>query len=56
MAADWPRPARRNGTGLRGMRERAMLIGADLSMRSRPQGGVAVQLDVPIGEDGLWYR
>jgi signal transduction histidine kinase len=38
------------------MRERAMLIGADLSVRSRPQGGVAVRLDVPIGEDGLWYR
>jgi two-component system sensor histidine kinase UhpB len=46
----------REGTGLRGMRERAMLIGADLSVRSRPQGGVAVRLDVPIGEDGLWYR
>lgn len=45
-----------DGVGLRGMRERALLVGADLDVRSRPQGGVRVQLDVPLGDDGLWYR
>jgi two-component system sensor histidine kinase UhpB len=35
------------GSGLRGMRERAMLIGARLSVRDRPGGGVEVGIDVP---------
>jgi two-component system sensor histidine kinase UhpB len=48
--------ARGDGVGLRGMRERALLIGADLSVRARPRGGVCVQLDVPLSEEGLWYR
>jgi two-component system, NarL family, sensor histidine kinase UhpB len=45
-----------DGGGLRGMRERAMLIGADLSVESRPAGGVAVRLEVPLQGDGLWSR
>ena len=45
-----------DGVGLRGMRERALLVGADLDVRSRPEGGVCVRLDVPLGDDGLWYR
>jgi two-component system sensor histidine kinase UhpB len=46
----------REGVGLRGMRERALLIGADLQINNRPEGGVLVRLDVPLGEEGLWYR
>jgi two-component system sensor histidine kinase UhpB len=37
----------RAGSGLSGMRERAMLIGARLSVADRPGGGVEVGLDVP---------
>ncbi len=36
------------GTGIRGMRERAILIGGDLTLTSRPRGGTTVQLAVPI--------
>lgn len=36
-------------SGIRGMRERALLIGARLSITSAPRGGVAVKLDVPAG-------
>jgi two-component system, NarL family, sensor histidine kinase UhpB len=35
--------------GLRGMRERALLIGADLSVATGPSGGTEVRLDVPVG-------
>jgi two-component system sensor histidine kinase UhpB len=42
-------PAEANG-GLRGMRERALLIGATLSWEERPSGGTVVRLDVPLGE------
>jgi two-component system sensor histidine kinase UhpB len=38
------------GKGIRGMRERAFLIGAELSIRSPPAGGVEVRLILPIGE------
>jgi two-component system sensor histidine kinase UhpB len=48
--------AHAQGGGLRGMRERAALVGADLRVESRPGGGVAVRLDVPLHDDGLWYR
>jgi len=34
--------------GIDGMRERAMLIGAQLNIRSGPGAGTEVQLDVPI--------
>ncbi len=39
--------SRRAGKGIRGMRERAMLIGAELSVGSHPDGGVEVRLTVP---------
>lgn len=47
--------AEADGGGLRGMRERAVLVGADLRVQARPGGGVAVLLDVPLEEGGLWY-
>ncbi|TDD45857.1 sensor histidine kinase [Nonomuraea terrae] len=36
------------GTGIRGMRERTMLIGADLTVEARPGGGTEVRLTVPL--------
>jgi two-component system sensor histidine kinase UhpB len=42
--------------GVRGMRERATLIHADLSVGPRPGGGTEVVLHVPLSPDGLWYR
>ncbi|MFD4594748.1 HAMP domain-containing sensor histidine kinase [Streptomyces rubiginosohelvolus] len=36
------------GAGLRGMRERALLIGAEVSLGPGPQGGTEVRLDVPV--------
>jgi two-component system, NarL family, sensor histidine kinase UhpB len=38
------------GAGIRGMRERALLIGADFSIDSRPGGGTELRLVVPIDE------
>ena len=35
------------GAGLRGMRERAVLIGADLDIRSAPGEGTVVTLRLP---------
>jgi len=43
-----------DGGGLRGMRERAVLVGAELVVRRRPEGGTEVRLDVPVEEDGEW--
>ncbi|MEU5312538.1 HAMP domain-containing sensor histidine kinase [Streptomyces sp. NPDC021562] len=37
----------REGAGIRGMRERALLIGATLDVTSRPQAGTTVRLTVP---------
>ncbi|HWM01765.1 MAG TPA: histidine kinase [Actinophytocola sp.] len=37
------------GAGIRGMRERAILIGAHLSLDTRPGGGTKVRLFVPMG-------
>jgi two-component system, NarL family, sensor histidine kinase UhpB len=47
-AADAP------GTGMRGMRERATLIGAELQITNRAPGrhGCEVRLEVPLGERG----
>lgn len=42
-------PVAGNG-GLRGMRERALLIGASLSWERLPSGGTAVRLRVPVAE------
>jgi two-component system sensor histidine kinase UhpB len=36
------------GLGLAGMRERALLVGGDLQVTSRPQAGTSVRLRVPI--------
>jgi two-component system sensor histidine kinase UhpB len=36
------------GAGLRGMRERAALIGAQLTVASQPAGGARVSLDLPV--------
>jgi two-component system sensor histidine kinase UhpB len=36
------------GSGVRGMRERALLVGADLAIRSVGHGGTAVRLSVPV--------
>jgi two-component system sensor histidine kinase UhpB len=38
----------REGAGLRGMRERAILVGADLDISSRRSGGTELQLVVPL--------
>ena len=41
------------GAGLRGMRERALLIGATLELATAPTGGAEVSLTVPVhGRDG----
>lgn len=39
-----------DGTGIRGMRERAMLVGGTLSVGNRDGGGVEIRLEVPVGE------
>jgi two-component system sensor histidine kinase UhpB len=38
-----------SGSGIAGMRERALLVGARLSITSQPQGGTQVRLEVPVG-------
>ena len=38
------------GSGIRGMRERALLIGAEVSIESRPGGGTEVRLTLPGGD------
>lgn len=43
------RPA---GSGITGMRERALLVAADLRVEDRPGGGVEVRLDVPLAGPG----
>ena len=44
------------GGGLQGMTERASTVEAAVRVENRPAGGVEVRLDVPLQEDGLWYR
>jgi two-component system sensor histidine kinase UhpB len=36
------------GNGIRGMRERAMLVGGELRLSRAPEGGVGVELEVPV--------
>jgi len=38
----------REGAGMRGMRERALLIGATLDVTSQPPAGTTVRLTVPL--------
>ena len=44
------------GSGMQGMAERASAIEAALAVATRPEGGTEIRLDVPIQEEGLWYR
>ncbi len=37
------------GTGIQGMRERALMVGADLTLTTRPEGGTELRLRVPRG-------
>jgi len=41
-------PQRTEGGGMRGMRERAVLVGAQLAVTRRPRGGTEVRLSVPV--------
>jgi two-component system sensor histidine kinase UhpB len=45
-------PTRVDGGGIRGMRERAVLVGAELGVKRRSGGGTEVRLEVPL--DGGW--
>jgi two-component system sensor histidine kinase UhpB len=45
-------PQRAEGGGLRGMRERAVLVGAQLGVSRGPRGGAEVRLTVPLEEQG----
>jgi two-component system sensor histidine kinase UhpB len=47
---------RREGGGMRGMRERAGLVGGRLRIASPPGAGTEVQLEVPLGGEGRWQR
>jgi two-component system, NarL family, sensor histidine kinase UhpB len=38
------------GGGLRGMRERALMLGAALAIKASPEGGVEVRMEVPLKE------
>jgi two-component system sensor histidine kinase UhpB len=49
-------PGAFDGGGLRGMRERAVMVGADLRVTNRGEGGVEVRLEVPLGDEAAWYR
>jgi two-component system sensor histidine kinase UhpB len=40
------------GAGIRGMRERALLVGGELTVGAGPEGGTRVSLYVPIAEGG----
>jgi two-component system, NarL family, sensor histidine kinase UhpB len=42
------------GSGISGMRERALLVGGELSVESRTGGGVEVRLEVPERSGGRW--
>jgi two-component system sensor histidine kinase UhpB len=42
-----PEGAETSSSGIRGMRERAMLVGARLTIESRPNSGTVIQLSIP---------
>jgi two-component system sensor histidine kinase UhpB len=46
--------AESDGGGIRGMQERALMIGAHLSIGPGPHGGTEVRLDVPLDEQEPW--
>jgi two-component system sensor histidine kinase UhpB len=41
-------PAEGSAGGIRGMRERALLVGARLEVARLPEGGTRIRLDVPV--------
>ncbi|MDE0199498.1 MAG: histidine kinase [Caldilineaceae bacterium] len=43
-------PSNGNGSGLRGMRERAELFGGDLFVTTPAEGGILVHFSLPVGE------
>jgi two-component system sensor histidine kinase UhpB len=47
-----PADAEHGSTGIRGMRERALLVGAELTIGPRPGGGTRVRLRLPAGAGG----
>ena len=47
MPADLPE----DSAGIAGMRERALLVGGQLSIESPPGGGTRVHLRLPLSED-----
>jgi two-component system sensor histidine kinase UhpB len=49
------RPLPGDTAGISGMRERALLVGAQLSIRSNPGAGTEVRLDVPFDEEHRAY-
>jgi two-component system, NarL family, sensor histidine kinase UhpB len=49
-------PPGANGGGMLGMAERASAIEAALLIGPRDPRGTEIRLDVPIQEEGLWYR
>ena len=44
------------GAGLRGMRERAILVGAQLEWAEREGGGTELTLELPLDRHTLWSR
>ena len=40
------------GGGLRGMRERAVIVGATLEIRSEPVGGAEITMRMPVAAGG----
>ena len=42
-------PAHVEGGGLRGIRERALIVGGAVAIKPGPKGGVEVRLEVPAG-------
>jgi two-component system, NarL family, sensor histidine kinase UhpB len=44
------------GSGIRGMRERAVLVGAELRVADQAGGGVELLLDLPLDRSRVWSR
>src|SRR3954452_9298737 len=49
-------PDASGGGGMQGMAERASTVEAALHVANGDGGGTQIRLDVPIEEEGLWYR
>jgi two-component system, NarL family, sensor histidine kinase UhpB len=44
------------GGGMQGMAERASIIEGALAFGRRDSAGTEIRLDIPVAEEGLWYR